>query len=252
MKNTLYFDSSFARELLENEENAENSIFVVITTDASTNQTLEIVSGSTSSSQALTSSAVNTYELTSDLWNLGGTVTLRLVNDDYTSEYVTLTFPDALETDSALYETEAGTAYEMQGSYNVVETLQTLEGIVSQVVLKILDYVTPTYVSTDAIADGENNDVMIFSFSCQNAVEKMPMFATIGITAETTVDTSTNTYDDLTVTISYTLDDTLIGEATKTFGDGDQLLTLDFLMENITAGDHILVVNLACSGGAIS
>lgn len=114
MQNTIYFNSRFEAELLENEENSLNSIHIAITTDANENQALDVRVGGRVYTFEIESSEAVDFELEDDYWAVGGDTEVRLTNDAYTSEWITITFPELLTTDATLYESEPG-VYILQG-----------------------------------------------------------------------------------------------------------------------------------------
>lgn len=120
MKNTLFFDDDFLPELLENEETTadetRNTIWFRFTTSAATNQKLQITVRSTLYEIPIASSTAYNYQLVGQFWPAGGITSVRLTNDEFTSEYIYITFPDIISTDAALQQTEDGSAeYYLQG-----------------------------------------------------------------------------------------------------------------------------------------
>lgn len=120
MKNTLFLDDTFTPELLENEEaladETRNTIWLRFTTSAATNQKLQITMRSTLYDIPIASSREYDYQLVGQFWPAGGVTSIRLTNDEFTSEYIYITFPDIISTDAALQEVEDGNQeYYLQG-----------------------------------------------------------------------------------------------------------------------------------------
>ena len=120
MKNTLFLDADFRPELLENEETTEsetrNTIWLRFTTSDATNQKLQITMRSTLYEIPIAASTEHNYQLVGQFWPAGGVTSIRLTNDEFTSEYIYITFPDIISTDAALQEIEDGNQeYYLQG-----------------------------------------------------------------------------------------------------------------------------------------
>lgn len=120
MKNTLFLDADFRPELLENEETTEsetrNTIWLRFTTSDAANQKLQITMRSTLYEIPIAASTEHNYQLVGQFWPAGGVTSIRLTNDDFTSEYIYITFPDIISTDAALQEIEDGNQeYYLQG-----------------------------------------------------------------------------------------------------------------------------------------
>lgn len=258
MKNILYFNNTMECVLLVNEAEEGNTIWLEIETDASTNPTLEILIDETTTTVDLEASTNNEYQLTTEYWNYGGTTSFRLVNDDYTSDYIVLNFPEVINTDSSLYFTSAE-HYSMQGSFNVQQAVEDLQETdadqqiqIDDISLKILEYILPTSTSTSAIADGSNSNVLTFEFNNTQSGAKTSFYSCLNFTVATTVDSSTDTYGDCTLTVTFKLDGTTIATLTETYGDGSKVLMLNYLLQNLNEGNHTFIVNFAVAGGSIS
>lgn len=107
MKNLIEFTDTFDPVLLMTEENELNSIWIDVKTNTNTNQKIRIVTNTSQVTDiALQSNAKNEFELISDYWSLGGNTTLQLINNGFTSEQITITFPAVIADDVTIYESE--------------------------------------------------------------------------------------------------------------------------------------------------
>lgn len=123
MKNTIFLTSAFVFELLENAEDNLNHIYLDFETSAALNQEIQIVYKSVTYRTQVASSSQVHFEVPSTLWALGGSTAVRLVNDQATSDYIYLTFPDVLQTD-ALLEQQDASHFFMNGQEDVEEKLK--------------------------------------------------------------------------------------------------------------------------------
>ena len=103
MKNTLYFDADFNFLLLECEESDNNTIYINFHTSAAANQALNIsVDGGAVQTESLTSDADINLQLAGTYWANDGDTEIYLTNDVITSDPVTITFPQSIDTSAAL------------------------------------------------------------------------------------------------------------------------------------------------------
>ncbi len=102
---------------------------------------------------------------------------------------------------------------------------------------------------TSAIADGDNADVIVFEFNCKTPVDMVEFFANINLQVSTTVN---NNYGDCDLTITYILDDVTKATLIQTFKDGYNIVSLNYILTELTQGNHIFKVNFAPVGGSIS
>ena len=117
---------------------------------------------------------------------------------------------------------------------------------------KIVDYILPTDIEESDISDGSNSDVLTFEFYNSAEDEKSSFYSMINFEAETSADLQTDTYGDCTLTISFILDGQTREVVTQTYGDGDKVLMLNYLLDDLVQGNHTFVVRFALSGGSIS
>ena len=120
MKNTLFLDQEFNPVLLKNEEadaqDMRNAIFLHFTTTDATNQELQISLRGAVFTVELDPETEYNYQLLGLYWATGATTSIRLTNDDYTSDYVYITFDEIISTDAALQEVEdTPRSYYLQG-----------------------------------------------------------------------------------------------------------------------------------------
>ena len=117
---------------------------------------------------------------------------------------------------------------------------------------KIVDYILPTDIEESDISDGSNSDVLTFEFYNSAEDEKSSFYSMINFEAETSADLQTDTYGDCALTISFILDGQTREVVTQTYGDGDKVLMLNYLLDDLVQGNHTFVVRFALSGGSIS
>ena len=129
MKNTLFFNDSFAPILLENEETdtdeLRNAIFLRFRTTAATNQKLYITVRNAEYEENLEPSTDYDFQLEGSYWAAGGVTKLQLKNDQLISVFTQITFPEIISTDAALLEDSAHVnAYYLQGKEDKDEELR--------------------------------------------------------------------------------------------------------------------------------
>lgn len=258
MKNVLCFNHIFEYELLINEAREGNSIWVEVVTDEKADQELEIMVGEDLTTIPLASSQRNVVEVEAELWNLGGITRIRLSNASFVSQYADISFPEVINTDSAIYQ-NAAQSYVMQGSFDVKQAVEDLQDAsaeqqaqIEDISLNLLAYVMPKQKSTNSIPDGSNNDVLRFEFTNSRNAAKVTFTSCLNFYVATTVDQVTEAFDDCTITVTYRLDGTDVATLTETAGDGNKILTLNYMIEDLATGNHVFVVNLAAAGGSIS
>ena len=254
MKNILVFDDSFDCVLLINEGEKENSIWIEVKTNSSTNQILEIMIDGVTAAVALSSDSENKILLTNSYWNFGGTTSIRLSNDDAQSEYVTIIFPEIITTDSAIYPS-GERQYSLQGQYNVEQAIDNvknqMQGQIDDANGRIMAVIPPYSVDRNEISDGGNNDVITFKFNCTQDNPPVLLYAMLNYTITTSV-SAQGVYHDCTVTIYYNLDGATVATIQQTYGDGKQVVMLNYQLQNLTAENHTFVVNIGVSGGTLS
>ena len=252
MKNLLVLESDLEAVLLVNEEQVGNSIVLNITTDDTEDQRLVILKGETAQPDIeLESDAENSVLLPNTAWNLGGVTTIQLFKgeDEEPTAAMTIEFPDILDTDSSL----SGSAgvYKMQGSANFQQQIISLQEQIENISSQVVDYIKPTSIDQTPIADGDNHDIMTFEFYSSTEGEISSFYSLLNYEVETSVGTG-DIYGDCTITFTFTLDGTQKATIMISGGDCYKETMLNFLLENLSKGNHTFVVNMAVSGGSIS
>jgi len=110
--------------------------------------------------------------------------------------------------------------------------------------------VPATNISVSPIADGSNSDVLTFEFNCKKAVDMIEFFANVNLLVSTTV--SNENYSDCVLTITYSLDDVVKATLNQTYRDGYNIVSLNYIITELTQGNHVFKVNFAPVGGSIS
>ena len=124
MKNTLYFNSAFTVELLENVEDDLNSIFIDITTSSALNQRIDVRVRGITTSFSLLSGQHQIFELEGLYWAVDGVTEIRFANSNTTSVWYSIQFPEVMTTDAMLLEVDS-THYMFNGQVNEEEELKT-------------------------------------------------------------------------------------------------------------------------------
>lgn len=124
MKNTLYFNKDFSVDLLENIEDDLNTIFIDITTSASLNQKLNVRVRGVTTTFNLLSGQHQSLELEGSYWAVDGITELQFTNNDTTSPWYSIEFPEVMTTDAMLLEVDE-THYTFNGQENKEEELKT-------------------------------------------------------------------------------------------------------------------------------
>ena len=249
MKNTIYTDADLNAELLRGEEYNGNTIEIVIDADSTPNQVLTIAAGTTTISETITPGTRNTIDIPQMIWNFGGDTTATLTKDGTDAETITITFPAAIDAGAGLNENGTN-AYKMDGSATLQEQIVSLQNQVQTFSMQTLDYILPKTISQADIADGGSSTALTFEFEVTDAGGKISLFTSLQFLAETTVTGST--YADLNVTGSIALDGNAIATILHTYRDGRQLFTLDYLVENLSKGNHTVTVTFAAAGGSMT
>ena len=252
MKNVIYFEPDLDAVLLKNEEQVGNSIILNITTDDAADQRLVVTKGETAQPDIeLESDAENVVILPNMAWQLGGTTTVQLFKgeDEEPTAQIVIEFPDILDTDSTL----SGSAgfYRMQGSANFQQQIISLQEQISNISSQVVDYIKPTSIDQTPIADGDNHDIMTFEFYSSTEGEISSFYSLLNYEVETSVGTG-DIYGDCTIIFTFTLDGTQKATIMISGGDCYKETMLNFLLENLSKGNHTFVVNMAVSGGSIS
>lgn len=117
---------------------------------------------------------------------------------------------------------------------------------------KIVDYILPTDIEESDIASGSNSNVINFEFYNSAENETTSFYASVNFDIETDANLQTETYGDCTLTVTYIKDGTNVEVQTHTFGDGSYMLMLNYLLQNLSKGNHTFVIKFALSGGSLS
>jgi hypothetical protein len=112
-----------------------------------------------------------------------------------------------------------------------------------------VDYVAPYQTISGGISDGGNAYALRFRVNVTRDGDTVAFHAMIGFEVETTV--SNNNYGDCVLTVQYLLDDTVTATAYQTYGDGNQILTMNGCFKP-SAGEHTFDVKFAVAGGSLS
>lgn len=252
MKNTIYTDADLNAKLLRGEEYDGNTIEIVIDADNTADQELTIAAGTTTITETITSGTRNTVEIPRMIWNFGGVTTVTLSKNGTDAETITLIFPAAIDVDAgaALNETETANEYRMDGSQSLQQQIVSLQEQMQTFSMQTLDYILPKTISQADIADGSSNTALVFEFEVTDENGSLSLFTSVQFLAGTTV--TGTVYDDLNVTGSIALDGNAIATILHTYRDGRQLFTLDYLIQNLSKGNHNVTVSFEADGGSMT
>lgn len=117
---------------------------------------------------------------------------------------------------------------------------------------KIVDYILPTDIEESNISSGSSSDVLEFEFYCNDEEEKSSFYSSLNFTIATDVDSNNDVYGDCTLTVTYYKDGTAVEVQTHTFGDGSFMVMLNYLLSNMSVGNHSFKIRFALSGGSMS
>lgn len=233
MKNIIYFNGNMEPVLLVNEEAELNSIYIDIETSAATNQILQIGLGSNVYSYSIPSSTSVDFQLQDALWAIDGSTRFRLVNDEATSEWFTIDFPETISTDASLYE-ETSTSYAMQGQTSQQE---------STVETRLVVYTNERGYSIDDI----QTKIIMISFLVTKSDTKALFNATISLEVTGVTDTATLTFQFMKNLIR----DTIFLPA-QTVKNGKYIITLSYPISDLAANvAHALSVFLSIDEGTV-
>lgn len=128
--------------------------------------------------------------------------------------------------------------------YNVGKTI-TANDLTSTIINMSSKFLVPSLTDTSAISDGTNLDMITWTFDAEGGIviANVMMNYTVAVTTPGT---------DCTVTYTWELDGTTVDTQTATYGDGDVIENLTYLLSGMTKGVHILVLNVGASGGGLS
>lgn len=252
MQNTFFCEDDLTVDLLEAMETGSNTIFVDFTADNTPSQSLTVTRAGVSTSIAVTSSAHNVIEIPATLWATGGATTITLNKNGTDAETISITFPLKIDTDAACFPAEdaVGQDYEIQGSWDLEGDVQDLKEGFENLNENALRLITASTTDPSDIADGANNDAIVFVFRALADLAEISM--NFNITADIITTVSSDIYHDCEITITATMDGTQIAQTADTYGDGEHIISYALTMTEITAGVHTLAINLAADGGAIT
>lgn len=108
----------------------------------------------------------------------------------------------------------------------------------------------PSLVSTNPIADGASNEVMEWVIQTEETNVDIALFTTVNVLISTTV--SSDVYRDATLTVTYKVDGITSDTLEQTYGDGNQIITLSYLIHIASVGLHTISVYFGMSGGSLS
>ena len=117
---------------------------------------------------------------------------------------------------------------------------------------KVVDYILPTNIEESNISSGANSNVLRFEFYNSAENEKSSFYSSINFNIATDANLNTETFGDCTLTITFIKDGTNVEVQTHTFGDGANMIMLNYLFDNLSKGNHSFVVKFALSGGSMS
>ena len=252
MKNVVYFEPDLNAVLLVNEEQVGNSIILHITTDDAENQKLGIMKDQTALDDIdLESDAENVVELASTAWALGKITTIGLFKGESEDPVATAAFrfPEILNTDSTL--SGGNGVYTMQGSSSTDYLLEQLQEQILTLSAQAVEYILPESIDVSTISDGSTHSILTFEFESKQEDEKVSFYAQMTYDIETAVDAVNEIYTDCNITVTYKVDGQTLGISHQTYGDGDKILTLNYLLSNFPIGNHSFVVQITVDGGAL-
>ena len=252
MKNVIYFEPDLDAVLLVNEEQVGNTIILNIITDDTENQKLGIMKGDTALDDIeLESSAENVVELSSTAWALGKITTIGLFKGDDEDPVATVAirFPEILNTDSTL--SGGNGTYTMQGSSSSDYILQQLQEQILTLSAQAVEYILPESIDITTISDGSTHSVLTFEFESKQEDEKVSFYSQMTYDIETAVDAVNEVYTDCNITVTYKVDGTTLGISHQAYGDGDKILTLNYLLSGFSIGNHSFVVQITVEGGTL-
>lgn len=152
--------------------------------------------------------------------------------------------------------------YESRGTQNQSEYITDVQAQVNvlkrtanelkNLSTKIVDYILPTEIEESNISDGSNSNVLTFEFYNSAENEKSSFYSMINFEVETTANLQSDSFGDCILTISFILDGQTKEVITQTYGDGNEVIMLNYLLDNLSKGNHLFIVKFALSGGSIS
>lgn len=123
MKNSIFFNTNLGFDLLQNEEAQANSIWLFFRTTTAANQILHIKSGFYTYDFALESNTPQEFEIPERLWAEDADIIIWLTNNNGQSPEIFITFPEKIDTDMAVEQTD-DTHFFIQASKNEAQELR--------------------------------------------------------------------------------------------------------------------------------
>lgn len=232
MKNTIYLTSAFAFELLENIEDDLNYINIHLKTTMESNQQIEVVIRGVTHFFPLQSGVESEVSIPSTLWALGSTTGVRLVNDSFVSDWIYLTFPDTLQTDALLEQTD-NTHFYMQGQSSEEQELK----------MQII-----TYQNGSAFIITDLTQIVHIAFATVIENTQALFNATINLLAQNVTDTALVT---VRMRVNNEFDEVFIPR--QNLKDGYHVLTISYPVTNILQdSSNSIDLLISCSGGEIA
>ena len=133
-----------------------------------------------------------------------------------------------------------------------VEVLKRTTSEIRNLSTKVVDYILPTNIEESDIASGSNSNVLQFDFYNSAEGEQCSFYSTLNFNIATDANLQTQAYGDCTVTVTFIKDGINVEVQTHTFGDGSFMVALNYLLSNLSRGNHQLKIKVALSGGALS
>ena len=248
MKNTIYTDADLLAFLARGEEYDGNIIEIVFDADDTQNQTLEIVAGTISTIEQITSSAQNIIQIPQVLWNLSGQTAATLYKNGEEANTIIISFPDAIDAGAGLNEVQQN-EYKIDGSSPLQEQINSLKENVVKVSMQTLSYIYPKWIDQTDIPDNTSNTIEHFELDAEEEGGAVTLISQIQFLANTTE--NAGVFDDFILTASVILDGNAVATLIQTYRDGRQILTINQIIENLSKGNHELELVFACQGGAV-
>ena len=129
---------------------------------------------------------------------------------------------------------------------NAAKTQTQIKEVSDKIDQVSYDYVEPQEISTEAIADGGSAIVMSIYFRLKERA-RVRFGSTINFQITPTTQGGT-----ANLNITYGLDAEVVDPLVQTYEAGFQVLTLDYLTQELAAGSHVFSVAFGLVGGALS
>lgn len=152
--------------------------------------------------------------------------------------------------------------FESRGTQNQSEYISDVEAEVTvlrrtaselkNLSTKVVDYILPTTIEESDIASGANSNVIEFSFYNSAENEQTSFYASLDFNISTDANLQSGIYGDCTLTITFIKDGTNVEVQTHTFGDGANMVMLNYLLTSLSKGNHTFKIKFALSGGSMS